>query len=182
MNLTGRPQTEEEQNHEHQSKLVRSLRDKGFNHEQIMDLVDVDGVDLDNKTARDILSYEDSGKQALSEMVSQTYNGIKSGLKYVGKSMYFPVSSLIDREAFKSAFLPFGGTIFSWGVGNLGLGGVVFGITGDENITNGYLLAFLGINAADGLYNIYKHKRDRIAEQKMSELEQITNGEDEEEK
>jgi len=182
MNLPGKPRTEEEQNREHQSELVRSLLDKNYSVKQILDLTDVDGVDLDRETAKEILAYDEAGKQALRETVSQIY-GVG---KYVAKSMYIPISSLVERFSKTEEWdsnARWGhvfGTFSSW-FGNALVSGSVAGITGDEKMALGYILTTLGINAADGVYSIFRHNRNRIVEERMSELEQITNGKDEEE-
>jgi len=131
-------------------------------------------VDLDRKRAKEILAYNDAGKQALREIVSQSYNVVK----YIGKSMYTPPSNFMDSGLNQDTTLGLVGV--SWILGNfftaIAMENLPIAI-GEEVFTT-YFFTILGINSVDGIYNIFKSKRDKIAKENLSKLEQITNGEE----
>jgi len=189
MNLPGKPRTEEEQNYEHQSALVKSLLDKDYSVKQILDLTDVDGVDLDEETAKEILAYDGVGREASKRVFRRFYDPVKKTLSVVPRALYFPFSQIKDsdkkRKRNEETNYDVFGNIVSLGGNAVALFielGLVLDAIFDGNVypnSLAYLTTHLGIVAGNGIYELYQHEKKKLLEENLSELEQITNGDEE---
>jgi len=176
--------TEEQQKYQHQVSLVRSLVDKGYSPRQIMNLSDVEELGLDKETIKEVLAYQGARRSALGEMVGQTYKGITSTTKSFIDSMFRPFgegSRRVNEDVRKNLIHSSKGYVETaklWITGNsLTVTGILFLSENPINTSLFYTATVLGVNAIDGLHEIYKHKRNKIIKQNLSRLEQIASGE-----
>ena len=170
MNLQRKRQSEEEMIVE---RLTREPRE--YSDEVILDTSRE--MDLSQEEVKRSLAYYGVGKKA----AKKTFRKIYEPTKYFLKAIYLPFSlnknNPIDKEDDQSLEyllqIPF--PIALNIVAGVALG---FAISSDHPNLLAYLTAHLGIVASDGLYNLYQREKKKLIKERLSKLEQITNGDE----
>jgi len=135
MSLPGRPQTEEEQDYEHQLAFVRKFVDDGKSTREILDLSrhleELGGYDVHEETVKEILSYEGIKKDSIRKVGREVWNLGKGIVTWPIKSTYFPFTARRNLSEIRGNDGSENIMIVPWAIGNILVAGYSTGFSVD---------------------------------------------------
>jgi hypothetical protein len=152
------------------------LLDKDYSESQIIGLADVDELGLDLETVKDILSYERINRGAAKVMGKKVFDFGKYLCKEILEGCFTAPSYYLKHAKDNNPPTGLFGT-FAYLGSAAGSGYEYFS---DSNTVYASLIFITATttNIINGIYEWHKSEKKKLREQRLSQLEQIINGEE----